>query len=63
MCIKQITDETHPERKNTGDKVYVWDYTHESPQISSDLPMTRFGGTSVIISNRYLPECRSKYIV
>ena len=57
---KQKTDETG-EAAETGDKIFVWDHTYDRPQLSDRLTSVRFGGNSVIISNRYLPECRSKY--
>ena len=45
---------------NTGKKIFLWDYINEIPLHSDTLPSVRFGGSSIIISNRYLPECRSK---
>ena len=46
----------------TGDKIFVWDYTFDSPQPSSRLDKIRFGASSITISNRYFPECRSKFL-
>ena len=45
----------------TGDKIFVWDYTFDSPQPSSRLDKIRFGASSITLSNRYFPECRSKF--
>lgn len=50
------------EDAESGDKVFVWDYTYDRPQPSSRMPKVRFGGNSFTISNRYLPECRSKCV-
>ena len=56
------TQDNTAENLNSGDRIFLWDHTHDLPIHSDQLPSVRFGGTSMKISNRYLPECRSKYI-
>ena len=57
LCIQGDLND----QDDTGKRIYLWDYGSESPLHTDDLPGVRFGGNQIVVSNRYLPECRSMF--
>ena len=44
--------------KSTGKGIYIWDHVSQGPVYTSVLDGVRFGGVSVKVNNRYMPDCK-----
>ena len=58
--ISQKTPDADNDGANSNGKgIYIWDHVTQKPKYTgTDLDEVRFGGVSVKVDNRYLPNCK-----
>ena len=63
IILQKTPDDNDNGTQSTGKGIYIWDHVTQKPVYKSALDAVRFGGVSVKVTNRYMPQCKGTIIL
>ena len=60
--MQKTPDSSDDGTESTGKGIYTWDHVKQKfVNTNTQLDEVRFGGFSVKVNNRYMPNCKGKF--